>query len=79
MERSAAAMKIKSYFASTVEEAMAQARQELGPDAMLVNSRKSSLETRHLGTYEVVFAGDMPPGEPAETPAPRVRPNRPTG
>ena len=62
-------MKIKSYFASTVEEAMAQARQELGPDAMLVNSRKSSLETRHLGTYEVVFAGEMPPGEPLETSA----------
>jgi flagellar biosynthesis protein FlhF len=62
-------MKIKSYFASTVEEAMAQARQELGPDAMLVNSRKSSLETRHLGTYEVVFAGEMPPGKPEETPA----------
>jgi flagellar biosynthesis protein FlhF len=68
MERSAAAMKIKSYFASTVEEAMAQARQELGPEALLVNSRKSSLETRHLGTYEVVFAGEMPP-EPEETPA----------
>jgi flagellar biosynthesis protein FlhF len=62
-------MKIKSYFASTVEEAMAQARQELGPDAMLVNSRKSSLETRHLGTYEVVFAGELPPGKPEETTA----------
>ena len=62
-------MKIKSYFASTVEEAMAQARQELGSDAMLVNSRKSSVETRHLGTYEVVFAGEMPPREPEETPA----------
>ena len=59
-------MKIKSYFASTVEEAMAQARQEMGPDAMLVNSRKSSLETRHLGAYEVVFAGEMPTGEPGE-------------
>jgi len=67
-------MKIKSYFASSVEEAMAQARQELGPDAMLVNSRKSSLETRHLGTYEVVFAGEMPPGEPAETPSPASPP-----
>jgi flagellar biosynthesis protein FlhF len=53
-------MKIKSYFANTVEEAMAQARQELGPDAMLVNSRKSSIETRHLGVYEVVFVTEMP-------------------
>ncbi len=53
-------MKIKSYFANTVENAMAQARQELGPDAMLMNSRKSSIETRHLGVYEVVFVTDMP-------------------
>ena len=53
-------MKIKSYFANTVEDAMAQARQELGPEAMLVNSRKSSLETRHLGAYEVVFASELP-------------------
>jgi flagellar biosynthesis protein FlhF len=61
-------MKIKSYFANTVEDAMAQARQELGPDAMLVNSRKSSLETRHLGAYEVVFVTEMPPGEQEEAP-----------
>ena len=31
-------MKIKSYFSRTVEDAMAQARQELGPEAMLVNT-----------------------------------------
>jgi len=62
-------MKIKSYFASSVEEAMSQARHELGEDAMLVNSRKASVETRHLGTYEVVFASDMPPGAPEEGPA----------
>jgi flagellar biosynthesis protein FlhF len=43
-----------------VEDAMAQARQELGPEAMLVNSRKSSFETRHLGGYEVVFASELP-------------------
>lgn len=49
-------MKIKSYYSRTVEEAMAAARQELGPDAMLVNTRKASPETRHLGEYEVVFA-----------------------
>jgi len=49
-------MRIKSYFAAAVEDAMAQARQELGPDAMLVNSRRSQPEARHLGQYEVVFA-----------------------
>jgi len=58
-------MKIKSYFARTVEGAMATARQELGPDAMLVNSRKTSLETRHLGEYEVVFATGAPSAEAA--------------
>ena len=68
-------MKIKSYFAKTVEEAMAQARQELGPDAMLVNSRKASAETRHLGTYEVVFASDLPPGEPEDRPAAAPQPD----
>ena len=35
---------------------MAAARQEMGPDAMLVNSRKAPPEARHLGEYEVVFA-----------------------
>ncbi len=51
-------MRIKSYFAAAVEDAMAQARQELGPDAMLVNSRKAPPEARHLGEYEVVFAAE---------------------
>jgi flagellar biosynthesis GTPase FlhF len=58
-------MKIKSYFARTVEGAMATARQELGSDAMLVNSRKTSIETRHLGEYEVVFATGAPGAEAA--------------
>jgi len=56
-------MRIKSYYAHAVEDAMAMARQELGPDAMLVNTRKAPLEARHLGDYEVVFATDLPPGE----------------
>ncbi|MDQ6700071.1 MAG: hypothetical protein M3Z36_07780, partial [Acidobacteriota bacterium] len=45
-----------SYFAGTVEAAMARARHELGEDAMLVNSRKTPPESRHLGNYEVIFA-----------------------
>ncbi len=60
-------MKIKSYFARTVQDAMAAARQELGPDAMLVNSRKTTVETRHLGEYEVVFATVAPGAEAAAT------------
>jgi flagellar biosynthesis protein FlhF len=56
-------MKIKSYFAVSVESAVRQARQELGPEAMLMNSRKAPPEARHLGEYEVVFA--CPPEEGA--------------
>ena len=48
-------MKLKSYYADTVEAAMAQAGRELGSDAMLVYSRPSPVEARHLGAYEVVF------------------------
>ncbi len=58
-------MRIKSYFSRTVEDAMAQASQELGADAILVNSRKAPAETRHLGEYEVVFATEAPGDAPA--------------
>ena len=49
-------MRLKSYFAGTVESAMRLARQEMGDEALLVNSRKAPPEARHLGEYEVVFA-----------------------
>ena len=62
-------MKIKSYYSRTVEEAIAAARAELGPEAMLVNSRKAPAEGRHLGEYEVVFAS-LAPGEETATGAP---------
>ncbi len=48
-------MKIKSYFAESIADAMEKARLELGPDAMLVSSKKVDSELRHLGSYEVVF------------------------
>ncbi len=48
-------MKIKSYFAESIQDAMEKARVELGPDAMLVSSKKVDSELRHLGVYEVVF------------------------
>jgi len=63
-------MRIKSYFAAAVEDAMAQARQELGPEAMLVNSRKAPPEARHLGEYEVVFAAENGPYLAEATAAP---------
>jgi flagellar biosynthesis protein FlhF len=56
-------MKIKSYYSRSVECAIAEAREELGPEAMLVESRKAAPDARHLGEYEVVFAltSDGPP------------------
>jgi flagellar biosynthesis protein FlhF len=60
-------MKIKSYFARTVEDAVAQAREELGPDAMLVNSRRAEEEAREMGEYEVVFAADSGSATPVSS------------
>ncbi|MEP7355487.1 MAG: AAA family ATPase [Acidobacteriota bacterium] len=48
-------MTLKSYFSGTVEAAMELARKELGEDALLVNARPATPETRYLGAYEVVF------------------------
>ncbi|HYA18881.1 MAG TPA: hypothetical protein VEF06_15510 [Bryobacteraceae bacterium] len=49
-------MQTKTYFASNVPAAFEAAREELGPDAMLVNSKPAPDEFRHLGRLEVVFA-----------------------
>ncbi len=51
-------MRLKSFFANTIEEAIRLARHELGPDAMLVNSKRTGVEARHLGFYEVVVCGE---------------------
>jgi flagellar biosynthesis protein FlhF len=53
-------MKIKSFFSHTIEGAIAMARREWGPEAILVQSRKAPREARHLGEYEVVFADGSP-------------------
>jgi flagellar biosynthesis protein FlhF len=66
-------MRIKSYYADSVEDGMAMARAELGPDAMLVNSRRTSPETRHLGDYEVVIVTDLAAAAEAD-PAPAALP-----
>jgi len=70
-------MRLKSYFAETVEAALEQARKELGPEAMLIYSREALPEARYLGRYEVVLAhpgdasrgGAAPLDRPAETAA----------
>ena len=48
-------MRLKSFFADTIEEAITQARRDMGPDAMLVDSKPTHAESRHLGAYEVVI------------------------
>jgi len=58
-------MKIKSYFARSVDEAMAKARVELGSDALLLNTRKMA----DGGGYEVVM-GVAGPAPARETAAP---------
>lgn len=55
-------MKIKSYFAKTVDEAISKARVELGSDALLLNTRKIA-DTGTGAGYEVVM------GVPGSTPA----------
>ena len=85
-------MRLKTYFVESVEVAMLRALGEFGDEAMLVHSKRTSAETRHLGDYEVVFASPLsgpmapltavpPPPFPVpvstELPA-RRRPERPT-
>jgi flagellar biosynthesis protein FlhF len=67
-------MKLKSYFAATIETALSQAQLELGPEAMLVDSRRTGPDARHLGEYEVVCA-ILPPSPEAGTPP--AAPSRP--
>lgn len=68
MDTPSSSMKIKSYFADSVEQAIQDARQELGTDAMLITSRRSSPEARNLGAYEVVFGvtGPSPSARPRQ-------------
>jgi flagellar biosynthesis protein FlhF len=62
-------MRIKSYFSNTVEAAVQMAREELGEDALLVQSRPAPPDARHLGTYEVVFAMEDAPAVAQRAPA----------
>jgi flagellar biosynthesis protein FlhF len=57
-------MEVRSYYATTVEAAMMLAKQELGADALLIQSARAAPELAHLGKYEVVFAGELQPPLP---------------
>jgi flagellar biosynthesis protein FlhF len=72
-------MRIKSYFVKSVDEAIAQARAELGEDALLLSTRKVDARPDSPGGYDVVFgsteplapeAADELPPAPVESPAP---------
>jgi flagellar biosynthesis protein FlhF len=67
-------MKIKSYYAGSIAAAIEQARQEMGPEAVIVESRRTADASRSRGDFEVVV-GLVAPGaaeapEPAAEPAP---------
>ena len=60
-------MFVKSYFTHSIADAIEQATIELGPDALLLNSRPAPLESGRDGEYEVVFG--CRPESPAVTSA----------
>lgn len=65
-------MRLKSYYAASVAEAIENARLELGPEAMLLNSRELGPDQRHLGAFEVVFGITGEPILPRRTDTPAV-------
>lgn len=68
MQSETGSMKIRSFFAHSVEQAIQEARQQLGSEAVLITSRRASPQDRHLGSYEVVFGSTAP--MPEATPPP---------
>ena len=48
----------KSFFADTVESALALATRRMGADTLLIGSRHTEPSERHLGLYEVIVEGE---------------------
>ncbi|HWE49125.1 MAG TPA: hypothetical protein VG273_05030 [Bryobacteraceae bacterium] len=70
-------MQTKTYFANNVPAALEVARQELGEDALLVNSKPAPAHARSFGRLEVTFAFDPPVERSAPiVPAAMVMPRR---
>ena len=67
-------VRLKSYFADTIEAAMTLAAKELGEDALLVYSREASPEAKYLGGYEVVFGSGEAKSSPEIAAAPAAMP-----
>lgn len=70
-------MKIKSYFAKTVDEAISKARVELGSDALLLNTRKIADTGTGASGYEVVMGVAPAAGVTRSAPAFAVAADRP--
>jgi flagellar biosynthesis GTPase FlhF len=49
-------MKIKSFYADSMDVALQSAGKEMGEDALILNTREAPAEFRHCGKYEVVCA-----------------------
>jgi len=64
-------MKIKSYFAKTVDEAISKARVELGSEALLLNTRKVADTGTGASGYEVVMGVAGAAGVTRSAPAPK--------
>jgi flagellar biosynthesis GTPase FlhF len=69
-------MQTKTYFANNVPAALEIARQELGEDALLVNSKPAPAHARSFGRLEVTFAWDPPLGENAKSTGPKPVPSK---
>ena len=67
----------KSYVVRSVDEAMGHARRDLGPDALLLNSRRIAGENGQPGGYEVVFSAPAPAAPASATPLRRPVVRRP--
>src|SRR4051794_12759146 len=67
-------MRIKSYFTKNIAEAMNRARIELGPDAVIIASNKTTGNAERLGKYEVVFGIPGTVAAPAPVIAPVAAP-----
>ncbi|HEY1757506.1 MAG TPA: hypothetical protein VGG72_19190 [Bryobacteraceae bacterium] len=63
----------KSYLTKSVDDAITEAREDFGPDAMLLNIRKIANEQGFESGYEVVFRVPEPPPPPQLLP-PRAVP-----
>ncbi len=72
-------MHLKTFHAPSIQDAIRQARQQLGPDAMLLNSRRVSTASDPVAVFAVTFATTSPIAAadtaetvvPANVPVPR--------